>query len=173
MIGLEQVTGRYSSTFATGSTLPVWISPLRKYVRQAHGGMGDRAMAEAPLQGHGQPEEQPADFRGRQIRVRQQQRHRRQPPTGPVGFVAKQGRAAQVTGRTRRRGGWGGSRGFPPATPRRRTRGHLESPDRSGKSPPPGAAAPAPKRQCGRSSPDWSATPYCPNGISWFGLHDG
>ncbi len=27
--------------------------------------------------------------------------------------------------------------------------------------------------QVGRLNPDWSATPYCPNGTSWFGLHDG
>lgn len=31
----------------------------------------------------------------------------------------------------------------------------------------------SPRRRCRRLRPDWSATPYCPNGTSWFGLHDG
>jgi hypothetical protein len=58
--------------------------------------MGEGAVAEATLQRHGEPEAQPPDLGGGQIRVGQQRRDRRQQPTDPVGFVAEQGRPAQV-----------------------------------------------------------------------------
>ena len=53
-------------------------------------------MAEATFQRHGEPPEQPSDFGGRQIHVRQQAGGGGQQPTDPVGPVAEQGRAAQV-----------------------------------------------------------------------------
>ncbi|MBS1223291.1 MAG: hypothetical protein H6R23_2911 [Proteobacteria bacterium] len=58
--------------------------------------MGGRALTEAAFQRPGEEPEQPPDFRGGQIRVRQQAGDGRQCPTHPVGPVAEQGRAAQV-----------------------------------------------------------------------------
>ena len=71
-------------------------------------------MAEATLQRHGEQPEQPADFGGRQIHVRQQTGGGGQQPTDPVGPVAEQGRAAQVED-----GGKGdvGAEGHRPVTP--------------------------------------------------------
>ena len=61
--------------------------------------MGEGAVAETTLQRHGEEPEQPADFGGGQIHVRQQAGGGRQQPTDPVGLVAEQGRPAQVEDR--------------------------------------------------------------------------
>ena len=53
-------------------------------------------MAEAPFQRHGDKPEQPADFGGRQIHVRQQLAAAASGQPIPVGPVAEPGRAAQV-----------------------------------------------------------------------------
>ena len=57
--------------------------------------MGEGAVAEAPLQRHGDEPEQPADFGGRQVHVRQQTSGGEQ-PADPLGSVVEPGRAAQV-----------------------------------------------------------------------------
>jgi hypothetical protein len=75
-------------------------------------------MAEAPLQRHRQPEEQPPDFRGGQIHIRPQRRDRPQQPADPVRFVAEQRRPPGRAPRQRRRecrGSRGPPRPLPPA----------------------------------------------------------
>ena len=66
------------------------------YNRQHHQRMSQGAMAEAPLQRRRDEPEQPADFRGRQVNVRQATGKSRQQLTDPVGPVAEQGHPAQV-----------------------------------------------------------------------------